>query len=50
MVMMTMVMMTVMLVLLQDTWVLTVTQALEWVRQPVPNANATTDYPPWSCL
>ncbi|KAK7106266.1 chitin deacetylase 7-like isoform X2 [Littorina saxatilis] len=34
----------------EDTWVLSVRQALEWVRQPVPNANATADYPPWSCV
>ncbi|XP_076438274.1 chitin deacetylase 7-like [Babylonia areolata] len=33
----------------EDTWILTVTQALEWVRNPVPNANATADYGPWNC-
>ncbi|KAL8598040.1 hypothetical protein ACOMHN_062638 [Nucella lapillus] len=34
----------------EDTWILTVTQALEWVRSPVPNANATAGaYAPWNC-
>lgn len=33
-----------------DTWILTVTQSLQWIRDPVPNANATADYPAWSCL
>ncbi|KAK7487587.1 hypothetical protein BaRGS_00021137 [Batillaria attramentaria] len=33
----------------EDTWVLSVSQALEWVRNPVNNANATSGYSPWAC-
>lgn len=33
-----------------DVWVLTMTQSLEWVRNPVNNTMATVDYPAWSCL
>jgi len=34
----------------EDTWIITVTQALEWVQNPVNNANATSEYPAWTCL
>lgn len=32
----------------EDTWILTTSQSLEWIKNPVSNAN-TTDYAPWSC-
>ncbi|KAK7487588.1 hypothetical protein BaRGS_00021138 [Batillaria attramentaria] len=33
----------------EDTWILSMRQALDWVRNPVTNADATSGYSPWAC-
>ncbi|XP_076453010.1 chitin deacetylase 8-like isoform X2 [Babylonia areolata] len=34
---------------LNDVWIVTVSQALDWVRYPVPSWRAKSGYAPWGC-